>query len=374
MKIAFITPFPPYRGGISKSSEDLFIQISKSHKIKIFNFKRQYPKIFFPGKNQYLTDNYSNYNMDRIIDSINPLTWKKTAEVINKNKIDRVIFRYWNPFFIPCYTVIIKILKKMNKNIKIFALCDNIVPHENFLLQKIATKFFIKKLDGVLVMSENVKNELINLVPNCSCKKTFLPIINYNKSILTQNDARNKLKFKNDLVIFMFFGLIRKYKGIDILLKSINKINPNLKDKYKCLIVGESYENIQKYKTMLKDELKINVEWINEYIPNEKVDLYFSASDFIVLPYKTASQSAVVPLSYSYNKPVIVSDLIGLSEFVENNKTGYIFKNSNINNLSKILTNIILNKNFDHMSNEINKIKNNFSIEKLSNEIISFID
>ena len=137
MKIGIITPFPPYRGGISKHSDNLYRALVKSSDVTIFNFKRQYPNILFPGKNQYL-DNFNSYdsNMIRIIDSLNPISWRKTAKKIIEKKIDRLIFRYWNPFFIPCYIYIIRYLKKKKYNIKIYSICDNAMSHENFFLQK----------------------------------------------------------------------------------------------------------------------------------------------------------------------------------------------------------------------------------------------
>ena len=179
MKIAFITPFPPYRGGISKHSENLYLELSKVANLKVYNFLKQYPDILFPGKNQYLdASNISNkYNMIRSIHSTNPITWKNTAKDILESNFDTIIIRYWNPFFIPCYIYIINYIKKRNRNIKIFSICDNIIPHEKFIFNKFFIKKFIKKLNGVIIMSKNVEKELIKISPSIYYKKLFLPIV-----------------------------------------------------------------------------------------------------------------------------------------------------------------------------------------------------
>ena len=180
MKIGIITPFSPYRGGISKHSENIYKELVKSSDVTVLNFTRQYPNIIFPGKNQYLDDpiSFDSNKIIRIIDSINPLSWKKTAKLIMVKKINRLVFRYWNPFFIPCYIYIIKYLKRKNYNIKFYAICDNAVSHETFYLQKYFMKKFISHLDGIITMSMNVKEQVMHLAKKeINCKNIFLPIL-----------------------------------------------------------------------------------------------------------------------------------------------------------------------------------------------------
>ena len=242
MKIALITPFPPYRGGISKHSENLYRELSLKKEVKVYNFSRQYPDILFPGKNQYTkSNNYSD--MVRMIDSINPMSWRKTANDIIKNNFNKVIFRYWNPFFIPCYISIIKRLKKGNKDISIYSICDNVIPHENLIFQKPLLKLFFEKLDGIIIMSDSTENELISLNKFYNYKKLFLPIISDLGKTLDYKRTRIALDLDENKIIFLFFGLIREYKGLDILLKSINEISQNLSEKFELLIVGENYEH-----------------------------------------------------------------------------------------------------------------------------------
>ena len=376
MKIGIITPFPPYRGGISKHSENIYKELIKSSDITIFNFKRQYPDIIFPGKNQF-SDNpnlFNSNNIIRIIDSINPISWNKTAKLIIEKKINRLIFRYWNPFFIPCYIYIIKYLKRKNYNIKFYSICDNAVSHENIYLQKYFMKKFIDHLDGIITMSSHVKNEIISLTKQeVNCRNIFLPILDDLPQKLDRNLARNQLNLSLDKKIFLFFGLIRDYKGIDILLESINNIDKSLYKKFKLLIVGENYIDIKKYKKIIDDSLKDNILWYNEYIPDKYINLYFSSSDYVVLPYKSGSQSGIIPMAYYYDKPVIVSDVNGLVELIDDN-TGFIFKNKNINQLTTILENCIRSSNLLTVSYEnIHNMKNKLSTKNYVQELLNFI-
>jgi len=368
MKIAFITPFPPYRGGISNYSESLYKELVISNEVRVFNFTRLYPSFFFPGKDQYDKKhcNYSN-NKDifRLIDSINPFSWKKTSKEIIKFNPDRIIFRFWHPFFIPCYY---SIIKKIKKKIPIYVIFDNVIPHEKYFFQKFFIKIFLKKINGAIVMSKHVERGILQLNRDIIIKKLFLPII-------TNKELQNNKQFrkKKNKVNFLFFGLIRDYKGLDILLSSINLIDEKYINDFELHIVGESYVNINKYKKITNKTYKNNIKWHNKYVSNDEIDSYFSLADYIVLPYKAASQSAIIPMAYDYNKPVIISNLEGLTEFVAPNKTGYIFESCNIIELSKIIETAIKKKDISNMALNISRIKNSYSIEEYSSKILNFI-
>ena len=374
MKVAIITPFPPYRGGISKHSENLYKELTNSSiDTTVLNFTRQYPNIFFPGENQYL-NNFTPYDSNHIIraiDSINPISWRKTAKIIIDKKINRLIFRYWNPFFIPCYIYIIKYLRRKKHNIKIYSICDNITSHETFYLQKYFIRKFIKLLDGVITMSTHVKKQMIDLVGEVNCKDLFLPIINDLEEKIDISLAKKKLHLDTNKVTFLFFGLIREYKGLDILLEAINRIDKNLCQNYELLIVGESYVDINKYKKILDSDLHENISWYNKYIPDEFINLYFSASNYVVLPYRSGSQSGIIPIAYYYNKPVIASNVSGLVEFINEN-TGLIFENGNIKELASTLEDCIKNYSPDLFKN-MDTMKNKLSTSNYTKEILEFI-
>ena len=372
MKIGIITPFPPYRGGISKHSDNLYKKLIKSADVTIFNFTRQYPNILFPGKNQYL-DNFSPYdnNMIRIIDSLNPISWRRTAKKIIEKKIDRLIFRFWNPFFIPCYIYIIRYLRNQKYNIKIYSICDNAMSHENFFLQKYLMKKFIGLLDGVITMSEYVKKEIIGLARNVNCENLFLPILDDLEPLLDNNIAKARLDLDKNKINFLFFGLIREYKGLDILLSAINNIDKKMLDQFNLLIAGESYIDLSKYKKNINSDLNDNIIWYNKYIPDDSVNLYFSAADYVILPYRSGSQSGIIPMSYHYDKPVIVSNVSGLVEVVDDN-TGFIFENENIINLTSILENIITNHSNMNFK-KIHIMKDKLSTDNYATQVLKFI-
>ena len=374
MKIAFITPFPPYRGGISKHSENLYSSFINHVDIKIFNFKRQYPSFLFPGKTQYRTDTYNSdkFNSKRTIDSINPISWSNTVKKINKEQFDVLLIRYWHPFFIPCYNFICKRVKSSKNKTLIYAICDNILPHESYTLQKLFINSFLSKLDGTIVMSDNVKNELIALNRGVKVDKVFLPILDDLPEKIDKNVARKLEDINIDKVVLLFFGLIRDYKGLDILLEAISQIDKKLLSKLTLLIVGECYENKTKYDNLInKYKIKDNIIWINKYVPDSDVNKYFSLADYTVVPYKTASQSGIIPMSYFYDKPIIGSNIPGISEHIDNGNTGFLFNDSL--ELQKIITSIIKSNNAKSFVPNIQKYKENLSTEKLVERILEIV-
>jgi len=204
-------------------------------------------------------------------------------------------------------------------------------------------------------------------------KKVFLPIKSNLGPLLDKNESRNLLDMKNEFTI-LFFGLIRNYKGLDVLLRAANELkNKNIQ--FRLLIVGECYEKENKYNRLISDfKLQKHTQWINEYVPDRDINLYFSASDLVVLPYKKASQSGIIPIAYNYNKIVLVSDVNGLNEFVENEKTGYLFESSNYKNLSDKICQINKEHDFNKSEKYIKSYKNKFTIDKLCSDLLSFID
>ena len=372
MKIAFITPFPPYRGGISKHSENIYNEIKKSHQIDVFNFKRQYPDFLFPGKTQYLKNNEKEYNSFRIIDSLNPLSWKRTSFEIVKGKYDKVIFRFWHPFFAPAYISIIKNIKKSTDRPSFYSICDNIIPHENFLFQKFLIKNFLSKLNKIIVMSDQVENEVKSINNNYDYKKLFLPILNDLGSQIDKDNACRNLKIKNNKINFLFFGLIRDYKGLDIFLDSLNYLDKSIENKIRIIIAGEFYDNQIKYKNLCKNK-NIDIKWFDNYIPDNLVHNYFCASDFAVLPYKNASQSGIIPMAYHFNTPVIVSNLDSLVKNIVIGKTGFKFESENSKSLASLIMNVV-NKHQKDDFQYIKQYKNNYSTDVFIKKLISILN
>ena len=374
MKIAFFSPFPPYRGGISNDSVNLYYEFIKEHEVDLYNFKRQYPSFLFPGKTQYIDNNQNtNFPSQRIIDIMNPLSWDLMVNKVIKNNYDVLVIRYWHPFFAFCYTWICKSIRKKNSHIKIVSLCDNIIPHEYFPLKKKLVKRYLDSLDGAITFSKNVQNELLAIKNNIDNKTLFLPIQKGLPEPMGYYDSQSKIGINNKFTL-LFFGLIRPYKGLDIFLKSLSKIDKKYKNSFQFLIVGENYENNNKYfKLITKYNLANNVRWIDRFIPNSEISLYFSACDYVVIPYTEASQSAVIPMAYFYNKPIIVNNVTGINEQLIENKTGYIYNDDK--ELIEIIEDLIRNKdNSQMLLNDIIEYKESISTKKLCKNIIEFID
>ena len=375
MKIILISVFPPYRGGISTHSSILYENlINQKHDVIAINYLRQYPSFLFPGKNQFDNDSVSNkMENKRLIDTLSPKTWIETSDFIFETNPDVVIFRFWNPFFGISLGSIAKRLKKKGFSKPLLSICDNIIPHENFIGSNILTKFYLKYIDGFIVQSDTVGKELKTLKPNAKFIKRFHPIYDIYGTRKDKKIAKKDLGLKSKHVI-LFFGIIREYKGLDILIESINILKNKLKD-FHLLIVGECYENIDKYLLLIK-KYKLNnlITFINEYVPDQDVTKYFSCSDVVVLPYKTASQSGVIQVAYNFNIPVVTTDVGGLSEYIEEGSTGLLVKSNNPLKLSETLYDNLENDNFNQFSINIKEYKKKFSWEYFIKGIEEIID
>ena len=357
MKISFLSAFPPYRGGISKHSSLIYSYLSEKYDIQAINFKKLYPDIFFPGKSQY---DYSQINIGkRTLDSINPFTWIKTIKIIEKHNPDILLFKFWHPFFVPAYNFIIKRTKKRCR-CHIVMVCDNLFPHEKFPISRKLIKKITRNVDGFVVQSSIVEAELKSLVPNPIYVKRLHPIYDNYPNLIDKVKAKDMLNIKESKVV-LFFGFIRKYKGLDILIKSMEDVFKKDSD-MKLLIVGECYEDKARYYGLInKSKYKNQIMWVEDFIPDSEISKYFSASDIVVLPYTSASQSGIIPLAYHYNRPVITSNIDSLIEVVQQNKTGYIFKKGDVADLSVKISTFFNDCDSEFCNQEIENYKVSFS-------------
>ncbi len=368
MQIALISVAPPYRGGISKQTSILVENLSKNHSVDVINYSRQYPDFLFPGKTQYLDDKSENDNSSRMIDSINPLTWFSTGNKLAKKNYDLVIFRFWNPFFAPALGVISGIIKKKSSYTKLMSLCDNILPHEKTPFAYFLTTYLFDKLDGHIVQSSQTENELQEVVENPVYEKRFHPIYTNFPKKIDKITARKKLGLSAKNII-LYFGIIRDYKGFDILLNAIAELKDSGLD-FHLLAGGECYGSDEKY-TQLISNLGISdyITWHNKYIPDSEVSNYFSAADVVALPYRTASQSGVTQIAYSYDLPVIVTKVGGLPEIVDEGQSGFTIEPENPKELANILEKNLEAGTFLEMAAYIKKFKQKFSWEYFVNGI-----
>ena len=360
MQIALISVAPPFRGGISKHTSILVEHLSKSHTVDLINYKRQYPEFLFPGKTQFLEDTLSDCLGQRLVDSINPFNWFRTGNQIAKKKYDLVIFRFWNPFFSPALATLAGIVKRKSPSTKLISLCDNILPHEKTPMSGFFTSLLFKRLDGHLVQSSQTEKELKEVVPNPLYEKRLHPLYNTLPEKVERSEAKNKFGIKAEHII-LYFGLIREYKGFDILLKALAHLIEK-RTNIHLLAAGECYEEGEKYRQLIQD-LGISefVTWHDRYIPDENITDYFSAADVAALPYRSASQSGVTQIAYHYDLPVIVTRVGGLPDIVDEEKSGFIINPEDPNQLSDVLDKHLDGNKFELMGEYIKTFKLKFS-------------
>ena len=362
MRIALISGAPPYRGGISKHTSILVEHLFKKHSVDLINYSRQYPDFLFPGKSQYLEGKMDNFPGERWIDSINPLSWFKTGNKLAENRYDLAIFRFWNPFFAPALGIIAGVIKKKSPSTKLISLCDNILPHERTPMGNFFTNYLFQKLDGHLVQSSQTEGELHEILKTPIFEKRYHPVYDTFPEKIDKNTAKKKLGLKAENII-LYFGIIRDYKGFDILLKAIAELK-NRNTDFHLLAGGECYGNDEKYTKLISDlGISNYITWHNRYIPDSEVTDYFSAADVVALPYRTASQSGITQIAYSYDLPVIVTNVGGLPEIVDEGKSGFTISPENPEELAVVLAENLDNSTFFGMSKYITTFKEKFSWE-----------
>jgi glycosyltransferase involved in cell wall biosynthesis len=346
MKAVIVSTAYPMRGGIAQYTAILYKYLSFSHKVKVFSFKRQYPEFLFPGKTQFETSEPAYRIPDEdnkiAVDSINPFNWFFTALKIRKEKPDLLIYKYWIPFFAPCFFTI-AFFVKMFTNTKVLFICDNVLPHEKRFGDVFLTKLAFSTADYFLVQSKTVEKDL-NLLNKKNKPYVYTPHPLYNifGEKVDKNEAREFIKkeYGRDITkdkVILFFGYIRKYKGLLNLLDSMPDVLK--KENVKLLIAGEFYDDEKPYRNKI-DELKLqeNVLLISDFLPDDRVKYFFSAADCVVLPYLNATQSGIVQICYYYDKPVIATNVGGIGEVVIDGKTGLLVEPDN----NKMLAEAIL--------------------------------
>lgn len=326
-KIILIGPAYPYRGGNSLFVSYVFDALKDAFEVKIFNYKLLYPKFLFPGTTQFDKSStlIKKAPNERLINSISPFNWLKTAWRIKKENADLVVFDWWHPFFGTCHFTISRLIKKKYKN-KILFITENFISHEGNPVDKILTSLGLKNAASFLALSAQVENDLKTISRRRKIYRSELPVYDcYDFNSGTDaRTVRKKLGYSDDDFILLFFGYVRKYKGLDLLIEAFPQIKKSHASA-KLLIVGEFYDDPNIYLEQIKqlgieDDIKI----INQFVPNEDVGQYYTASDLVILPYRSATQSGILNVAYGFLKPVLVTDVGGLAEFVVHKKTGIV--------------------------------------------------
>ena len=368
-KIAIIGPNYPYRGGNSLFIGHLCIALQEKFELLIINYSLLYPEILFPGKTQYdksneVMDGIRQLKTQRILNSINPISWYNTAKKIKEFNPDLVVVDWWQPFFGPCHFGVLSLLGSSYKD-RILFITENVISHESRFIDKILTKIGLAKASKFLVLSNKVQDDIKSLFPTKSIFKSELPIYDCydNNKSLNKSELRSKFGFNNSDKVLLFFGYIRHYKGLDILIESLEILRSEDKS-YKLLVAGESYENEKIYLDLISDyKLESAVHMENKFISNEDVGAYFYASDVAVLPYRSATQSGILNMAYGFNKPVVITNVGGLAEFVVEDQTGVIVNESSPDSIANGIKKFFqLNQTIDfHKNIEVYISSNSFS-------------
>ena len=317
----------PLRGGLATYNERLArAYIEKGWDVIIYTFSLQYPGFLFPGKSQYSVERVpAGLNIRVRVNSINPFNWKKAGKEIKKQRPDLVIVKFWIPFMAPCLGTICRIIRK-NRHTKIVSIIDNLIPHERRPGDKLLIRYWVNSADGFIVMSRSVLAEINQFLTRKPRPTFFCPhplYDSFGKSI-PKSEAKERLGLDPGFSYLLFFGFIRDYKGLDLLLEAF--ADERLRSlPLKLIVAGEFYTDAKPYYELLDQlHLREHVIMRNEFIPDSAVADYFCASDIVVQPYKSATQSGVTQIAYHFNKPMIITNVGGLAEFVPDGKVGYI--------------------------------------------------
>lgn len=324
-KIVIIGPGHPLRGGLATFNQRLAKQfIDEGHDCSIYSFSLQYPSFLFPGKTQY-TDEPAPEKLVilPVINSVNPFNWMKIGRRLKKQKPDIIIVRFWLPFMGPALGTILRKVRK-NKHTKIICIADNVIPHEKRFGDKPFTRYFLKSCDAFITMSEKVMSDLRIFQKTKPAKLVSHPLYDNFGAIIPKSEARKHLGLPETEKIILFFGFIRKYKGLDLLLEAMSDVQIK-KSGIKLLVSGEFYEDQKPYKEQIeklgiKDQLILRTD----FIPDSEVKYYLCAADAVIQPYRNATQSGVTPLAYHFEKPMVVTNVGGLSTLVPDEKVGLV--------------------------------------------------
>jgi glycosyltransferase involved in cell wall biosynthesis len=330
-KVIIIGPAHPLRGGgITTFNHRLCKEfLDEGYDCSIFSFSLQYPSFLFPGTSQYTSEPApEGLKIYSVINSIHPLNWIHNGNQIKNLRPDIVVVRYWLPFMGPALGTILRRIKK-NKHTRIVAITDNVIPHEKRFGDIPFTRYFLKSCDAFITMSEKVMKDLKQFIGDKPAKLVPHPLYDNFGSPVPKAEARKKLGIEENIPLILFFGFIRKYKGLDILLRAMKILQatnsrlptPN----YRLLIAGEFYEDKNQYNQLI-DELGIKENLIlrTDFIPDSEVKYYLSAADVVIQPYRNATQSGVTPLAYHFEKPMIVTNVGSLPDLVPHEKVGLV--------------------------------------------------
>jgi glycosyltransferase involved in cell wall biosynthesis len=372
MRIVLVGTAYPLRGGIAHYVALLWKYLSRSHDVSVVTFSRQYPKFLFPGKNQDESgDAGIKVHSEQWIDSINPFTWISTGFRIRKMNPDLVLFKFWMPFFAPCYGTIAAIARARRKTTTMF-ICDNVIPHEKRPGDKLLTRFAFRFIDAYVVQSRAVERDLKSWKKDPVYAYLPHPVYEIFGEEMPRDAARAALasispalKIESaDEKVLLFFGYVREYKGLDVLLDAMPSILKSMR--VTLLVVGEFYNDEERYREQAaRLDIGHAVRFHSEYVPNEQVAAFFSAADVLTLPYKSATQSGIIQIAYNFHRPVIATDVGGLGEVIVDGRTGFIVPPNDPAALARAVIDFYAGGRYETFRENVREEKKKYSWESM---------
>jgi D-inositol-3-phosphate glycosyltransferase len=368
-KVVIIGPAWPLRGGLANFNERLAKAYhDQGDEVEVYTFSLQYPGFLFPGKTQYSDEPApADLRIYVTIHSLNPLNWLRTGLNIRRLKPDLVIIKFWIPFMAPCLGTIARIIRS-NQYSKVISIIDNIIPHEKRIGDRILGRFWVKSVDGFIAMSRAVLSDLETF--DKVKPKTYCPHPLYDNfgALILKKAAKDLLKLDQNFNYLLFFGFIRDYKGLDLLLKAFADERLR-KLPIKLLVAGEFYSDPEPYRNLVRTlGLTDCVIMSNDFIPDSEVSRYFCAADLVVQPYKHATQSGVTQIAYHFNRPMIITDVGGLAEFVPDGKVGYVVK-PEAESITDAILKFYLEKKETEFTQNVMQEKKNYTWDRMTRAI-----
>ena len=371
MRIALLSCFYPFRGGISQFNASLYLELGKSHTVKAFNFTRQYPEFLFPGKTQYVTkdDDAVPIESDALLDTANPFTYGRTYRAIRDWEPDLVIISYWMSYFAPSLGYI---ARRLRKRCKVISILHNVVPHEPRFFDAPLTRYFLSGCTGNVTLCDEVAEDLKRLSPKAPNITLFHPIYGHFGEKMPREEAEKALGLKPGMRNLLFFGLIRDYKGLDILLDAFGKLDSG----YQLIVAGEPYGSFVKYRNIIdRSPAKDRIRLFTRYIKDSEVKVFFSASDLAVLPYRSATQSGISAIAYHFEVPMVVTDVGGLRQSIGDCGTGLVAPKADADCVVREIRTYVSDANLKTLCvNSIKAEKDRLSWRTFSKRLLEFSD
>lgn len=371
-KIILIGPIYPYKGGISHYTGLMCRELAKRHDVEMISYKMQYPKfLFHKEQRDYSNDSFKIEGAKYLLHTANPFNIVRTARYIRRKKPDLVIIQWWHPYFAPCYFLLTRFMGRQN----VVFVCHNVFPHERFPLDKLLTGLALNNGSHFILHAVEEVKELTKIQPNPDYVVTPHPTYHaFCFEGMSRERARERLHIGEEERILLFFGYVREYKGLKYLLRAMPEISRE-DEKVKLWVVGEFGSDKEDYLKLIRElgiEDRVRVQ--DSYTPDREVEKYFAAADLVVLPYTSATQSGIVQIAYGFTKPVVVTDVGGLPDVVEDGKTGYVVEPGKPEALTGAVVRFFRENQAQRMQENIEKEAYRFSWERMGEVLEGFME